>query len=404
MLALDHRTAPIPIYTVRDPALLASSRSQKDTTHVQTQSIVQTPPVSPPTASESLQTRNSLLYPPDGHHELAPNIRALSAADLDLALKTCSRGSLPESSTVFPWLHGIHPQNSDQREFFRLPRDTKCSVPTTYRGITIVNAREGSDIDLGRLANSVESRTFLSGEHSRSGSIFMTGDPVWGVGLRNFHIQCAKIATLSDIVIYDPACTGSATKESLALAGRLVAAQKHFREQQLGHLPEYNTFILTDPFGVIETGYPHLVATMNDGTSTGRDPDFIDLEREQMRRFTTAIEVLPNIHLGNTADWTADSTFHDNGDAAPENYHIHIKCLDYISEVPNIQRDIVDSPDPKLVVSPIPSSDSHLTRDSLRSTFQVLVHWETALSRTKATSKRLSNSVSGCVSRHFRNI
>lgn len=78
-----------------------------------------------------------------------------------------------------------------------------------------------------------------------SGFEFLAVDPREGFSVRNFHIQTAKIAPLSDIVVYGQ--DGVTAKQLLDVAGRITAAQHHWR-LSYDHdqtLPSYNTFIVS---------------------------------------------------------------------------------------------------------------------------------------------------------------
>lgn len=77
---------------------------------------------------------------------------------------------------------------------------------------------------------------------------FIQSDPPTGYGIRNFQIQVAKFATVSDIVVYGDEL--STTEEIMGCAKRIANAQKHFRDlkskgDKKGMLPEYNTFVVT---------------------------------------------------------------------------------------------------------------------------------------------------------------
>ncbi|KAK0552716.1 tyrosine/serine/threonine protein phosphatase pps1 [Tilletia horrida] len=122
-----------------------------------------------------------------------------------------------------------------------------------------------------------------------------------GVSLRNFKIQAAKYATISDIVVYCPAGLHSGAIE---LAQHFRDAQEAmYRERQergLGGL-QYNVFVVTDAFETFEKQFDFLVAV--DGQGRERHTvNFIDREREEMQRLTRATEIETNVWLGCSRD------------------------------------------------------------------------------------------------------
>ncbi|KDN52204.1 hypothetical protein K437DRAFT_261601 [Tilletiaria anomala UBC 951] len=122
-----------------------------------------------------------------------------------------------------------------------------------------------------------------------------------GVSLRNFKIQCAKYATISDIVLYCPAGMHEGMVE---LANWFRDAQDAWWEERqarnLGGL-RYNVFLIEDPFDVFEEQFPELVSVDSAGRSANR-VDFVDREREEMQRLTRASEIDTNVWLGSTGD------------------------------------------------------------------------------------------------------
>ncbi|EPQ31721.1 uncharacterized protein PFL1_01054 [Pseudozyma flocculosa PF-1] len=139
------------------------------------------------------------------------------------------------------------------------------------------------------------------GEVSRIGAKFVSPPQAAGVSLRNFKIQCAKYATISDIVVY---CPAGYHPGALRLAQWFREAQDAlWRDRQargLGGL-RYNVFVVTDPFDAFERCCPELVAVDGCGFSRNR-VDFVDREREEMQRLTAASEIDDNVWLGCTGD------------------------------------------------------------------------------------------------------
>lgn len=378
MLALDHRTAPLPIYTARSTSPKANVSTARSCAKTASKTTITPIASSPPLKHDiHLEQRASILFPAEGFKEIVPHVRAVSATQLSDALKEQATTKLPEASSMFPWLHGVHIKNREQKNFFQLNREDGCPVPTEYRGITLVHATNDDVGPPGRLIGTLYPSDILAADAAscqaqiRVQSRFSTGslypgdqikcdaednrtfaevNPRFGVGLRNFHIQARKFAMLSDIVVYDANRGVEDTDAALLLASRIAEAQRLFREEHGGKFPEYNVFVVTDSFETFETRFPHLVAQKRDSSLTGNDVEFLESEREQMRLMSRASEICDNIFLGNSGDWTDDSTYYDNGDPAPEQFQIHIKCEDS-ARLPSIRNGhIQDSRNPDDVV------------------------------------------------------
>lgn len=170
---------------------------------------------------------------------------------------------VPECDSVFPWLHGIHHSNQNQKAFFACLMDfttvernnfsafeNQTKIPSGSRGLMTVRSapiRDANGLsefsqDSGLLKGSVEPEEILcpldvSNEEllifltnllkelkiedvqpektemilgtlfSDCGEtgllpIFKDIDPQKGISLRNFHIQVTKMAQISDFVVY----------------------------------------------------------------------------------------------------------------------------------------------------------------------------------------------------------
>lgn len=140
---------------------------------------------------------------------------------------------------MFPWLHGLHPENHLQVGYFTNRRRSLKRTPKCWRGLTIVKV--GGDLNTSRLKGAVTPDAILA----PSGSEFLTIDPREGFSVRNFQIQTAKVAPLSDIVVYGQ--EGVTAKQLLEVAGRITAAQHHWslRHDHGQNLPRYNTFVVS---------------------------------------------------------------------------------------------------------------------------------------------------------------
>lgn len=219
----------------------------------------------------------------------------LGPAELAAAVDHISRQPLPSAAKVFPWFHGLHPHNHIQQAFFVSRRRSLRKTPTCFRGLTLVKA--DGDLTCGRLRGAIAPQEFLD---TTSTPEFVDADPRDGFCVRNFQIQAAKAAMVSDIIVYgeDPVMVRK-------LAWDIAAAQHRWREKHevQGHtLPEYNTFICVSPFSVFEKSHPEVVAIDSAGRLTGSVVDFFHQERIEMYAMTKASEISHNVWLGPTPD------------------------------------------------------------------------------------------------------
>ncbi|KAN0119856.1 hypothetical protein V8E51_002064 [Hyaloscypha variabilis] len=279
-----------------------------------------TPPQSPPSKELSLQPR-SLLYPPDNYKSQllgTSTVYEIDAAGVAAALDHIAGQPLPDPSQVFPWFHGLHPCNHIQQAFFIARRRNLRKTPKCLRGITIVKA--GGDLSCSRLKGAIAPEEFLL--QDLAGAVFREVDPKEGFSVRNFQIQAAKSAMVSDIVVY-----GEDEFEVQRLARDVVAAQQSWRETHVekGHeLLKYNTFVCTSPFEEFEEKYPEIVATDSRGQMTGSVMDFFYQERLEMCTMTKASEIDHNVWLGPTPDSAIDPALL----GSEEQFDILIECSD----------------------------------------------------------------------------
>lgn len=203
-----------------------------------------TPPASPPTKQVSIQNF-SCLYPADTFPKVvdSPPVYSLDAAGLAQALSNAASQPLPDPKLVFPWLHGLHPENQIQLTFFNSRRKALRKTPKNIRGITIVKA--GGDLTKSRLKGAIAVIELMSLTGVRD-PVFYDVDPKDGFSVRNFHIQVAKMAMVSDIVVYGDENTS--TEGLHSLAKRISRAQIAYREKSDTGGPEntvYNTFVIS---------------------------------------------------------------------------------------------------------------------------------------------------------------
>ncbi|KAB5585392.1 hypothetical protein GE09DRAFT_25018 [Coniochaeta sp. 2T2.1] len=306
------------------------------------------PPPSPP-GPEDEHSPHSLLFPPDNHVRLQSgpySLYRIDAAGVADALDHLARQPLPDPSLVFPWFHGLHPNNQIQQTFFISRRRSLRRTPGCIRGITLVKA--DGDLNVSRLKGAIAPQEFLQFGHSAE---FVEADPKEGFSVRNFHIQAAKAAMTSDIIVY-----GDNDVVVRKLGWDIAAAQNRWREKHdtQGHtLPEYNTFICVCPFSEFEDKHQEIVAVDSAARLTGRIIDLTTQERTEMYAMSKASEISHNVWLGPTPE---------PGTEEEHRYDILIECTDLGRLNPSALKAIADHPDEPIVQPDLdfPSSGSIL--------------------------------------------
>lgn len=258
-----------------------------------------TPPNSPPLRNTiAPSSPSSLLHPPTHYPKLcnSPPIHGISAKGLADALHHSASQPLPTPSSVFPWLHGLHPENHIQLAFFVARKKSLRKIPRCLRGVTIIKA--GGDLSRSRIRGAVAPDEILNLSES-NGRGFLDCDPPDGFSVRNFHIQAAKMALVSDIVVYGDEETDHRIIKSVA--ERTASVQKKWRREleSMGQCPEtFHTFVLTQSFEDFEQDYPDLVAIDSQGKYLDHTLDFLQQERREMCAMSKASEISPGVFLG----------------------------------------------------------------------------------------------------------
>lgn len=203
-----------------------------------------TPPASPPSKHLSLQAA-SLLHPADQYPKIIdlPLVYSIDATTLAAALDNLANQQFPDPKLIFPWLHGLHPNNHVQLAFFIARRKAMRNTPRCFRGITIV--KTGGDLLKSKLKGALDAEELLDSCAEENGT-FLEIDPKDGFSVRNFHIQAAKMARLSDIVVYGDDDTTihdvRLLAKRIANAQRTWAAQVSSKERDI---PKFNTFVVS---------------------------------------------------------------------------------------------------------------------------------------------------------------
>jgi len=141
-------------------------------------------------------------------------------------------------------MHGLHPENDLQLAFFIARRRSLRKLPRCIRGITIVKAR--GDLSHSKLKGAVAPDELLHiGRSGQDTPRFLESDPKEGFSVRNFQIQAAKLATMSDVVVYGDDKTPK--EEVRRLAESIAKAQKIWKEKDREsgvEKPNFSTFVL----------------------------------------------------------------------------------------------------------------------------------------------------------------
>lgn len=290
-----------------------------------------TPPASPKSLHEA-SGQQSLLFPPRSYVRLEADdlcVFELDASQVNRAIDFASRQPLPSPEVMFPWLHGLHPKNHLQQAFFMGRKKSSKRPPTGSRGILLVKA--SGDLSTARLKGAVAPNEFMqAGPYPR----FVEADPQEGFSVRNFQIQTAKAALVSDVVVY-----GEDLTASRKVAWEVAAAQLHQRQSQaalLDQTAEYNTFVCTSPFSEFEDNYSDIVVVDSDGSSTGKVLDFIQQERNEMWDMTQASEISQNVFMGPTPE---------PGSQEEHDFDVLIECSDLGRLNPSALQSLVESTD-----------------------------------------------------------
>ena len=182
-------------------------------------------------------------------------------------------------------------------------------TPKCLRAITVIKA--GGDLSRARIKGAVAPDEVLNlCETAVKG--FVDCDPPEGFSVRNFHIQAAKMAQVSDIIVYGDDKTDPRIIRSVA--ERAAAVQKKWKKELeiTGQTPEtFNTFVLMEPFEDFEEAYPNLVAINSRGQYTGEIMDFLQWERKEMCAMSKASEISKGIFQGPSPGLITDASGSD---------------------------------------------------------------------------------------------
>lgn len=284
--------------------------------------------------------------------------------------------ALPECEEVFPWLHGVHSENHTQREFLSSLKDftsvhrnqfdslTHQRIPSATRGFMPVRScalagdyykksgvLKGSvdpqdilctlDISKAVLMNLLTNLldelnlnddmtlSTLFDDCSELGllPLFRNLDPQRGISLRNFHIQVAKMAQISDFAVYcfnnhleDDSCCCESVSRVL-----YFAQLKHSIDHPELVDPMYQTVLVEDIDLEFFTETPQekylalnkvptdaFVHTKGSCYTTydvdlyqSWECDYLLREKIEISKMSSATSIFQNVWLGNTMDYEA---------------------------------------------------------------------------------------------------
>ncbi|KAL2864667.1 tyrosine/serine/threonine protein phosphatase PPS1 [Aspergillus lucknowensis] len=321
---------------------------------------------SPVPKEDASLAASSPLHPPDAFPKISdlPPLYSIEIEILEAAVKHAAAQPLPDPNLVFPWLHGLHPENHLQVGFFTNRRRSLRRIPRCWRGLTIVKV--GGDLATSRLKGAVSPDAILT----PSGLEFLAVDPREGFSVRNFQIQTAKLAPLSDIVVYGE--DGVTVDHILDVASRITAAQHYWRAKHDSEqaLPSYNTFVVSCPFSDIERRAPSLVAVNSSGQLTNQVVDLFQLERIEMCTMSRASEFSKNVWQGPTPDYLLQAGVSGAPSAEPFDLMIEANDLAHIPgprALANLAKRLEDEPQrlefPSSGSLPAPSGESRDIHD-----------------------------------------
>ncbi|KAF2645381.1 dual specificity protein phosphatase PPS1 [Massarina eburnea CBS 473.64] len=257
---------------------------------------LQTPPASPP--SKDAVDESPFITGSDFCDD--PPLFTITADQMAQALEHMATQPMPSTEQVFPWLHGLHADNQIQLAFFANRRKSVRKAPR-IRSITLV--KTGGNLCSSKLKGAISPDELLP--PSSDETMFIECDPREGFSVRNFQIQACKLAMVSDIIVYGDEKTNPS--ETIALAKRISKAQRQYEAQNGYPRCMFNTFMLNDSFGHVQTKYPDLVGIDASGAMTGNVVDFFYWERYEMCAMSKASEISSNVFLGPTPDPALDA-------------------------------------------------------------------------------------------------
>lgn len=248
--------------------------------------------ISPSTAStvSSQMSRPSLFSVTSESYSTGSRTSVSTVSDIaDDGMRTSAKDARPSSPVPIEAQprHSVLNSTIFPAEILRPPSISRIMYGRNVRSDLSDSGSFGDQVDVKQVR--------------RIGASFVNPPQASGVSLRNFKIQSAKYATISDIVIYCPFGYHSGV---MTLAKWVREAQASLRRERIlrgwGGL-QYNVFVVTDSFDAFEQRFPSLISVDSHGFQRNR-VDFVEREREEMERMTYATEVHDNVWVGCTAD------------------------------------------------------------------------------------------------------
>ncbi|KAG7663305.1 PPS1 [[Candida] subhashii] len=380
--------------------------------------------------SESPLVSSSIFYKSLAHYSydtFAFPVKTITLEQLKFIFMWYFNSPLPKTSKMFPWLHGLNPENFAQKSFFlfqqqqlydRLgesggegedvfnelnylsrPKHIRFLMCITNDNPNLINLKntvgiseilhkiDVSKLEIKNIIQKTIPIEFCDNEELidllvndcvklKVLPIFKNLDPDRGISLRNFHIQVAKLSTCSDFIIY-----GNTNVESMARILWLAQRNETKVDQAdgLGSTgEEYNVFILnedltellgtSDDFifsddGIQIPGVKSPLAKQHNLKSLIANVDFPALEKIETSKMSSATKLHQNVWAGNQWDWLSTTT------SSHSQHHNKVTSRPQPSEMKNLY----NNPDHSHVITH-PDLDSSSTTYPLVSNWNLFIH------------------------------
>ncbi|CUM64222.1 uncharacterized protein PRCAT00001816001 [Priceomyces carsonii] len=301
--------------------------------------------------------------------KIEAEIKSITSRQINEVFKWYFNNPLPETSVIFPWLHGLNKRNHAQRRFFIFQQHQQeqqqhkpysallkfDSKPKNARFLMCIRTSESAkllkntidisevlspiDISNSELRDMVEEIVISIFEDAddelidllvkdcnkvRCLPMFLNLDPDHGISLRNFHIQVAKIATLSDFIIYG---------EGDSSVSRLIWIAQRNEARLDNQKCAYNVFVLKDVDDIEDTYFTARseyvskdarrtqlsLGSFDSKNMSIWDTDYQIKEKIETSKMSTATELDCNVWVGNIWNYQvtmlspSETDFHYDG-------------------------------------------------------------------------------------------
>lgn len=280
-------------------------------------------------------------------NELEIVVKLLNTSQLCNLFKWYFAQPLPNTTDMFPWLHGLNKDNFAQKQFFLYQQHQlqesnifsqfTLDKPKNIRFLMCINMKEDPKKDINNnilygstpssftpllsIKNTIKSNEVLQQINVSKIEVrnmiqnllddmfnieddaitdmftkdcikvnflpvFLNLDPDRGVSLRNFHIQVSKLSTCSDFIVY-----GAHQTTTLSYTRVLWLAQQ-FEAFKEGISPQYNVFVFD---GSVDQLHEDVIWSN----------DFQIKEKIEITKMSSATKINRNVWVGNYWDYNA---------------------------------------------------------------------------------------------------